>query len=34
MRSREWLIHIIERGSDGSLDCKDLKKKTEDDEEI
>jgi hypothetical protein len=27
MKSREWLIHIIARDSDGSLECEDLRKK-------
>jgi hypothetical protein len=31
MKAREWLIHIISRNSDGSLECEDLREKNAED---
>jgi hypothetical protein len=33
MKAREWLIHIMARGSDGSPECEDLRKKRAEDAE-
>jgi hypothetical protein len=34
MKAREWLIHIIARGSDGSPECEDLRKKKAEDADV